>query len=217
MTPIIIVSDSLALPRLEPEVVLIQQTYPSLLNQHFGGVINCAYGASTSNNVLSQAGYLKGISPGAIYILNFGIVDCTPRILTRRESLLLRKLGIRLPDNLSKWLRLHRTVRKTTPNAFRKNCRALKALSLGELLVLPIAPASDAFETEVPGVQASVALYNDILSEEFGKAFCSVNFDYRIHIMSDHHHLTVQGHFQVFCAIKSRIEKLLQYRSEMGV
>lgn len=208
MTPIVIISDSLALPRYEPEVVLSLDTYPALLNRHFGGVINCAYGASTSHDVLWQAGYFKNATVPGVYVFNFGIVDCTPRVLHRGEAWLLRKLGMRLPAVVAQWLRQHRVIRKVAPEAFRQNCRAIKALSLGELLVLPIAPASDGFESVAPGIQASVALYNAILAEEFGDAFCAVELDWRTHIMSDHHHLTVQGHFQVFEFVRQRLELL---------
>jgi hypothetical protein len=118
----------------------------------------------------------------------------------------MRKLGIRLPATLAQLLRKYRVIRKVGPVTFRRNCRALKALLLGELLVLPIAPASDEFELEVPGIQASVALYNSILAEEFGDSFCAVDLDCSTHIMSDHHHLTVQGHSRVFESVRERLE-----------
>ncbi len=203
-----IISDSMAMPRYEPETVPVLESYPSLLNRHFGGVINCGYGASTSNQVLWQAGYFKNATVPGVYVFNFGIVDCTPRVLHRGEAWLLRKLGMRLPAAVARWLRKHRLMRKVAPEAFRQNCRAIMALSLGELLVLPIAPASDWFESEVPGIQASVALYNAILAEEFGDAFCAVELDWRTHIMSDHIHLTVLGHRQVFEYLCQRLETI---------
>jgi hypothetical protein len=205
---IVIISDSMSLPRYEPETVSVLETYPALLNRHFGGVINIAYGASSSNNVLWQAGYLKNATVPGVYIFNFGIVDCTPRVLHRGEAWLLRKLGLRLPEVVTKWLRQQRLIRKVAPDAFRKNCRAIKALSLGELLVLCIAPASDEFESEVPGIQASVALYNSILAEEFGDAFCAVELNCHSHIMSDYHHLTVGGHRQIFEYLRQRLEMI---------
>jgi hypothetical protein len=162
-----------------------------------------------SHDVLWQATYFKNATVPGVYVFNFGIVDCTPRVLHRGEAWLLRKLGMRLPTAVAQWLRQHRVVRKVSPEVFRQNCRAIKALSLGELLVLPIAPASDGFESVAPGIQASIVLYNAILAEEFGDAFCAVELDWRTHIMSDHHHLTVQGHFQVFDFVRQRLELLI--------
>ena len=212
---IVIISDSLALPRYEPESVSALDTYPALLNRHFGGVLNCAYGASTSSNVLWQASYFKNATVSSVYVFNFGIVDCTPRVLHRGEAWLLRKLGIRLPVVVAQCLRKHRVIRKVAPEAFRQNCRAIKALSLGDLLVLPIAPASDEFEVVAPGIKASVALYNAILADEFGPAFCSVELDWRTHIMSDHHHLTVRGHLKMFECIRERLDKIF-YKQGLG-
>lgn len=206
---IVVLSDSLSLPRVEPEVVCIEEAYPSLLAKKFDQVINVGYGAATSDNILWQSNYFKTQFMKPIVVFNFGIVDCTPRSLNKYESLILRKLSIRLPNAMANWLRSIRLVRKVSPVKFRENCIRIRDLDLGDLIVLPIAPASEDFEREVPRVQESIKLYNNILKDVFMESFCDTQLSAELHIMSDHHHLNPLGHQKVFNAIAARVAKLI--------
>jgi hypothetical protein len=82
-------------------------------------------------------------------------------------------------------------------------------MNLGELMVIPIAPASGGFENEAPGVQGSVELYNKIIGEVFGSAICDPEYDVDVDIMSDYHHLTVAGHRKVFEILDIRLRSFV--------
>lgn len=203
---IIVISDSLSLPRNDPEWVDIHEAYPSLLAERFKHVLNVGYGAATSENILWQANYFKSRLFRPIVILNFGIVDCTPRVLNRYESFVLKKMNITLPKVMAAWLRANRLTRKVMPDIFRENCKKIVEINLGKLVVLPIAPASDQFELEVPGIKDSINLYNDILRNIFKNSFCETHLSSDTHMMTDHHHLNLLGHKKVYESICRRIE-----------
>lgn len=201
---IVILSDSLGFPRSEPEKVSMEECYPSLLANKFGKVLFVGYGAATSENIAYQTSYFRG-NQKKIYLLHFGIVDCTPRVLTKYESCILKKIKIKLPQTICMWLRKARLTRKTNPLAFRHNCKKIKENLSGNLIVLPIAKASKKFENKVPGIQKSVHEYNKILKSEFSKAYLNVSIDPNKNIMSDFHHLNKLGHKKIFKAVQKRI------------
>lgn len=196
---IVVVADSLALPRLSPEIVYLEDSYPFLLQEKYGNTINCASGYSTSNDILSRLSYLQNTVSDATFILNFGIVDCVPRVLTRYESWVLRKLKISLGNFIVKILRKIRTVRKVPPGEFKKNCILIKdRLSSSKYYVLSIVEPCDAFEIEVPKVKESVQLYNQIMREVFPENFLEVKLDLNMDVMSDFYHLKKSGHVKIF-------------------
>jgi hypothetical protein len=195
---------------MEPERVEVFETYPALLSRDFEGVLNVGYGFATSKEILWQSGYFKSATNPGIYIFNFGIVDCTPRGLTSKESWILKKMGIRLPSAIIEWLRRNRTIRYVPPDQFRFNCESIKNLGLGELIILSIAPASVEFERVAPGISKSICIYNGILKDIFGRNYCKIDFDMTQDIMSDYHHLTVSGHRRVFNRVKDRVAEMLK-------
>lgn len=208
---IVVFSDSLGFPRNEPEKVNIEDCYPSLLEKEFGKILFVGYGAATSENIAYQTSYFQG-QRKIIYILHFGIVDCTPRVLTKYESIICKKLKIQLPKDFCMWLRKARLTRKTNPRQFRNNCKKIKENLKGELVVLPIAGSSKEFENNVPGIKKSILEYNKILRSEFAKYYLPVSIDPKNDIMSDFHHLNKSGHQKVFKAIKKRIVLLRKVR-----
>lgn len=201
---IIIIGDSLPLPRSEPEIVKAHETYPALLNKEFGNVICIAYGAATSKNILSQASYFINNQEN-VYILHFGIVDCCPRSFTRFEAAVLRKLKIRLPEVIVKFIKSKRIVRRTNPKKFQQNCHRIKNLCLGNTYVLPIANPTIEFEKIAPGIKCSVRLYNSILKKIFHRSFINYEIDAKKHMMSDHHHLNQKGHKYIYTILTKKL------------
>lgn len=207
---IVILSDSLSLPRDLPEYVDLSFTYPFLLNEKYGGVINCGYGAATSEDILWQVNYFKNAKKADLFILHFGIVDCTPRVLTRYESWAIRKLKIRLSSRVVGFLRKCRVVRKVEPKIFKENCISIKKILDNKImLVVPIAPAGTEFERSVPGVRDSIIKYNAILRDQFGDAYLHVDLNSEEDIMGDYHHLTANGHKKIFKAIDGVLNSTL--------
>jgi lysophospholipase L1-like esterase len=203
---IVILGDSLPLPRSEPQKVKLADTYPALLNKKFGSVLCFAYGAATAENIYAQASYLVN-NTKHIFIFHFGIVDCCPRSFSKGETLILKALKIRIPEKLVKVIKKYRCIRKTNPKKFEKICNSLKKLNLGTLFILPIADATDKFEETAPGVKNSIKLYNKILKKTFKNAFIKIKIQANKHLMSDFHHLNKNGHRAIFKAISSKIKK----------
>lgn len=207
---VVILADSLALPRIEPEVVYLEETYPYLLQEKYGCVINCASGYSTSTDILWRLSYLKHALSDTTIIFNFGIVDCVPRVLTRYESWILRKFKITLSDLFVSFLRKIRIVRKVSPIEFETNCLKIKELiSESNYCILPIVDASDGFEAMIPNVAESIDLYNSILKDVFKDRFLEIDFDLKIDVMSDHYHLTKIGHKKIYSTLSNYLRDIL--------
>ena len=205
MSEIVIIGDSLPFPRNTPEIVELSECYPFLLQNHFGGVYSYSYGASTSSDVLWQAGYFDGLNNNRIVIYHFGIVDCAPRAFRNYELRLFEFFNIRIPDKITKYVRNIRNLKKVSPQLFYDNCVKIKKLNIGKPIVMPIANASIEYQKLLPGIQQSIVLYNNILKEVFEDELCDIQFDTSIDLMSDGHHLTARGHQRVFNKLKEII------------
>ena len=90
---ILILTDSLGLPRFEPEPCFFEETWPILLKEIYSNIHQVSIGAATSQIILKQVNYQKAFNPDLV-ILQVGIVDCAPRFMTRKELDLTYALGI---------------------------------------------------------------------------------------------------------------------------
>ena len=86
---ILLLSDSIALPRVRPEKVTFEETYPNLLRQKGFKIHQVSIGGATSTTLLSQLHYHIHFSPD-IVILQVGIVDCAPRFANKYEIFIIR-------------------------------------------------------------------------------------------------------------------------------
>ena len=77
MKKLLLITDSLGLPRLFPEKTEYEDTYPNLLKKHFI-IMQYSKGGGTIIELYEQTGYFKAFEPDVI-ILQSGIVDCAPR------------------------------------------------------------------------------------------------------------------------------------------
>ena len=200
---VLLLSDSLALPRREPEETLSEDTYPFLLKTDFE-VVQFSKGGGLISEFVEQTFYYKQYSPDYV-ILQCGIVDCAPRAFTRTEELYFQSNRLRrgLRRIISKTVttkRLRNLRRKswTPAKDFRQACLSLMANLDGiPVYALSILPASPEYELQVPGITAKIKEYNQILSEVFGNRLIDLNAIPLSDIMSDHHHLNKNGHLFV--------------------
>ena len=88
-------TDSLAMPREEPEETLFEDTYPYLLRKDYE-VFQFSKGGGLMNEFVEQSFYYNQYKPDII-ILQIGIVDCCPRAFSKFEEVIFhsnRVLGL---------------------------------------------------------------------------------------------------------------------------
>lgn len=159
MRRIVILSDSLALPRCEPEVTEVEDTYPYLLKDSFE-VFQFSKGGGVIRELREQAHYYRQYKPD-IVLIQSGIVDCAPRAYSYKEEKLfeyVRPLRI-IRKLLSKTittrkLRKLRTKTWTCANDFKSECELIvNQFDKAKCYALSILPACDNYENLVPGIK----------------------------------------------------------------
>ena len=127
MKKILIISDSLALPRPKPEICEYKDTWPKLLSSTGEFEIHqVSIGGATSKDLLKQVNYHKMFNPD-IVVIQVGIVDCVPRFMSRLEldiSYSLGKYGKKLRAFCNKkYIRKIRNVTYVNKRDFKSNLR----------------------------------------------------------------------------------------------
>lgn len=208
---ILIIGDSLCLPREKPEHVNYQQTYPFLLKQ-IGGVeiYQLAIGGGTIADLFDQISYYKVVKPD-IVIVHSGIVDCAPRALSRLERDFVasnRILTVFFNRFVSIYkLRKFRKITYVNEKTFKHYIEQIVySFDYAQLVWIGILPASIEYEKKIPGIIRNVVRYNEIIrSQSQSIAFKFLNTDSIVNegIMSDHHHLSAVGHQWIFEKLKN--------------
>ena len=201
---ILLLTDSLSLPRSKPEICTLEQTYPELLRRANYIVCTVAIGGARSTDLLKQMFYFEGMTFDYIFVQS-GIVDCTPRFLKRIELKILRSIpfiGNKIVGLLNKpRIRNIRGITYTPPKKYAQNIQKFIAgFPKQKVFFIGILPANVAYEQVVKNVTKRINQYNSILSNT-GNYISMENIP-RAGIMSDHHHLTAAGNAYIFESIK---------------
>jgi hypothetical protein len=202
---ILILSDSLALPREVPEYCGWEDTWPSLLRKASGmNVHQLSIGGATVTDLLKQVSYYAAMKP-AVVILQVGIVDCAPRFLSRTE---LNAINLIPAKRIRKWLLSSlntprfRKVRNLTYTPITKFERALSSIQQGfstsSVYALGILSASQQYEQLLPGISQNIQRYNSVLTRCFDSRYIHMTEFPTAGLMSDHHHVNSTGH-QFIC------------------
>lgn len=216
MKNILIITDSLGIPRKYPEYINETKIWCYKLQQTRQDNIYCLPIPNLDTNHLQSMAelYLSAYQVD-IVIIQVGIVDCAPRVLTKNEVKLISRLKI-----LSKiikpfikkhrnWLIKKRKITYTTRENFRKNIqKILAALTTSQTYFIPIAPSSQGFENYNNGVSVNISEYNKIIKNEANIINVYDLEDTEKIFMSDHHHLNECGHKQVFVKVNSFLNSL---------
>lgn len=211
---VLILSDSLALPRHIPENVAYEDTWVELLrSQHEDFLIHqLSIGGATIDRLWGQYFYYKNFLPD-ICIIQCGIVDCSPRAFTQFEQYVInsnrvtRKLGNIIIPKIKGFLRKNRYIQLTPEAKFRSMLELFEAEKM-TTLVVGIIPAPDEYNKKVPGISENITCYNNILSDVFGNSYIDTNDVKPDCLMSDFHHLNRKGHAAIFERIESKIKLL---------
>ena len=212
MKRLLIFSDSLGLPRNTPEVTLYEDTYPFLLRKNFE-VFQFSKGGGLITDFVEQSWYYVQYKPD-ILLLQMGIVDCGPRAFSKGEEAIFSSVfflrGLRRLLSRYRVSRMIRNVRKkswTKPKIFRKSCESLiEMFPDASVFALSIIHSSPSYEKQVPGITDKISQYNEILKEVFGDHYIDLKEIPSLGIMSDHHHLTKEGHRYIYDMILKTLE-----------
>lgn len=196
---VLLLTDSLGLARLKPQVVEHKDCWPELVKNALTEVSfhQVSIGGATSSDLLRQVAYHMPFSPDVI-ILQVGIVDCVPRVFSKYMLSTLRLLG---PVGNSIIAALHHTklkfIRRTqyvSPQKFRSNLRRMGAVCKNSTIwSLSIVGASPEYDLILPRVSSRIKNYNEILADE-SHVFVDCRSLESYGLMTDMHHLNKKGH-----------------------
>lgn len=171
-----------------------------------------------------------------IMILHCGIVDCAPRpvpdwlrdFISRLPATLQNPVIKFLHDNRPNILKSGFFWRATPPAKFKwlyKNALKSALEVFSRVYVINIFPTTEDIEKHSPGLNKSIALYNDLIKETITSTKADNLFFIDIHKIisdgthklekvidkADGHHLTLEGHRLLYDLL---IERELNYRLE---
>lgn len=222
MKKILIIGDSLSMSR-HVDGITYDVMYSTLLSNVFRDwlVVNGSQRANTSRRVVDrsyQEEYLLPLRPDFV-ILQIGVVDCLPRLLSRTERIALSILTkLNLTSRVAKYYisykssrRLRFTKRKqmffVDALEFQKNLLELKKI-LSELtckvIVINIPCPGQKLRERSYGVDASVLKYNNIICTVFGDLENRIIDLYEMTrcdpllLLSDGYHIQAGGHKLIF-------------------
>lgn len=212
---VLFITDSLGFPRLEPETVMYEDTYISLLNEEFPqcDFIHHGRGGATIVDLYKHSSYYHGTLKPDLVFMQCGIVDCAPRALTVVEQQVLSRLPVfgrlfgALVRKYSYALRKARKMTYTPVKTFAEYVARFDAL-FGDVHWIGILPATEAYETKIEGIRRNIEIYNAVLRRN---KYISTDHFCASDIMTDFHHLSGNGHRKMYEALSQVI------RRELGI
>jgi len=218
---VLIVTDSLGLPRPTPERVEPEETWPELLSQHFD-VTRFSSGGATIKDLFSQIEYMKMYNPDVVFIQS-GIVDCAPRAFSKFENEFINKFRVTryLSSkflNKQRIIRLRKT-RNTTYSTLAQFEEFIKRFnnSFPKVYWVEIVPANDAYEAVVPGIKRNVERFNKLIKDNAGGRWISTSDFSDSDIMSDHIHLSKTGNYKLFKKVYDIAKKVQSEKGETAI
>jgi hypothetical protein len=210
-TPIVLIlTDSLAFPRNEPEVVSYEQTWVALIKRRFPEIdfVHCGRGGATIEELFKHSAYYHGTIKPALVLVQSGIVDCAPRALSVIEQQVLQRLPIigtmilALVRRNAARLRRWRGMSYTSLASYAVWVKAFERL-FANVYWIGILPAAAEYESRMQGIATAINRYNDVL--RLGNYISTTDFS-SSDIMSDHHHLNADGHYRLAVRLAETIE-----------
>lgn len=204
---ILLLTDSLGLPRFNPEVCLLEKTWPYLLKAENYDVLQCSIGGATSYELYNQSKYYKACPCNAV-IIQVGIVDCVPRFVGILEKEIIKKIpyvgGKILGVLNSKIVRKVRNMSYVSSGDFEKNL--LKLINnfpkSTQFYFVEIIGGVD-YEKKLEGVSIKIFEYNQILKSLPNSTLIQFSTDNIT--MSDYHHLNEKGHENLYKMINQAL------------
>ena len=208
---IVVVTDSLGIPRSEPLCL-----GPDIIWSYRLNGVSYVHGRTgyTLVDVLEDASsHIKACKPDII-IMQIGIVDCAPRIFSRRVLNMIKQIPL-LRSVVFWFVNKYRShilkLRKTqyVPiQKFRNTASELKLkFNNSTIFAVSILPACDEYEKLLPGISQEIRRYNEVLSEHFEYIDPYLGFAPEELCSNDYHHLNEAGHNLVLKAVNEAISQ----------
>lgn len=209
---ILILTDSLGLPRITPSPLSAEQTWMGLLKLDCKDceLIQMSAGGFTTTDLLEQTSYYSCYQPD-IVVIQMGVVDCVPRAIKQDEVFLKRifqivsKINNKLGRKFFEFFRTHRSVSYVDIDKFERNVRSILMEFSCPVFWISITSAT-LYKEILPGVDESIFDYNQMLKKIIGSNYIDCTSLDDAGFMSDGHHLNVIGHSDLYHLVKSRIK-----------
>jgi hypothetical protein len=203
---ILILPDSLSLPRSTPEICHHTDKWPERLRKLGHEVCLSAIGGATIKTLFKQTFYFGNTGYFDLVIIQSGIVDCAPPFARQREVKLLKAtpvLGKTLHNALNtNFIRGIRDITYTIPNTFKEFVDKFDASYTCPVWYIPVLPASPAYEQRLPGVSKNIERFNQLLPAE---RIIDIKELTSNDLMSNFHHLYSKGNQVITNAIIQKI------------
>lgn len=240
LSKILILADSLALPREGSDDSPYESTYPYLLERRLRShypdppiILERGMRRRTIEYVLDEWFELVELRAPDLIVVHVGIVDCAPRIFLRRERQIVEGLRWRwLRTRILNFVHHHRariirTRRRVyVPlDRFRglvQNAITKARESKTPIVFVNIIEPPDEIEKRSPGFQENVRLYNEVLAQHAGGEhmhLVDLNAIVREHggaqkLTIDGIHINRQGHELLADELERIIYRRLQLKTE---
>lgn len=203
MKKVLVMTDSLALPRAIPEICNYEAIWPVLFRRSDFFVHQISIGGATIDELYRQVEYHYMAKPD-IVIIQSGIVDSAPRALTKFENLFFNKYRLTrmfLKKILIPRLNFLRNKRKITYTDLDKFeqyvLKFKKAFYATDFYWIAIVPPNREHEIKVPGISKNVSDFNFIIEKHIGDNLIKV--EHLVSgVMTDNIHLNAEGHKHIF-------------------
>lgn len=168
---LLILGDSLALPREKPEYCAFEDTWPQLLKATGEYEIHqVSIGGATISDLHRQLHYHKLFNPD-IVVVQVGIVDCAPRFASRFEIELLKRIpfvGAKILNLLNDpRVRNLRKKKFTDLRSFKGLSHKLETFFINApVYFLGIVPASLHYEEKLPYITENIEKYNAVFQQK---------------------------------------------------
>jgi acyl-CoA thioesterase I len=211
---IVIMADSLAMPRAGETNIAFEGTYPYLLEQSLRSrpetqssmVIERGMRRRTIEYVLDEWAELVELRRPDVLVIHVGIVDCAPRVFLRRERQFVENIRpAALRNAILKFVHNHRPAivkfRKKVyvpPRRFQalltEVLRRTKASGLRSLVLVNIVTPPPEMDERSPGFIENVRTYNQILKTQAqGEGIHLIDLNRIIDVEGGPGKLTVDG------------------------
>lgn len=215
-------------------MVNYKKTWPYLLQKYFNNdhFIDKCTRASTSERLVNEGGGDRGVEPGAdllefykpnLVIIQLGITDCAPRIISKKSILnkFLKVLPLKFRIKFIKKLKyfIGRSPKKAdvSIHEFKKyfnNYISRAKLINSDVFIILIAKPKKSLALKNPKIVDAISNYNNVLIN-FSKKHKNVSIIDPTHgsfnslddIFLDDFHLNELGHNNLFNIISNEIER----------
>ena len=208
---ILVITDSLGLPRKsDDDLVPFEETWVNKLKEK-ATVHQISIGGATIYQLYEQIKYNELFNPDLVLVQS-GIVDCAPRAFKMAERQLLQSIPLvrnvfsKVSEKYGKKIRNMRNISYTKPDLFKLYVqKIINDFKDKPVYFIGIVPAPLAYERKMKGITKNIEAYNSILKNASGDKFIETNDLSESGLLSDYHHLSVQGNQLLF----EKIVKLL--------